>query len=464
MSCKHERQMLQPSRVAQQTGYRRPNRLERAKAAGLIDVSLFEDADYPAPLVLPNDEIDFDPDYPPQSFSDWQKHITPKSLPFKRKKIYLVPPPGWTEKASFSYRDERPHRHLLPPGSGSIVEYLAAFYDGFEVLQLRKETLTFDEWIEEGEAEQSQYFVALNTETESIRIRKRPMPNKGRGFQLNLNGLLDAAIAILPDDALALILHMDFDLYEDDEDDFVCGRAYGESHVCVVSSFRYSTARDNDLEVDCEHFWPASHCATYVEDQVDKYIEKHATKSGRKGPKEAKISSTEQSMPLRMAIDAHKLSSHQSAWLNQVCRTASHEIGHCLGLDHCMYYACIMQGSATVAEDLRQPPYLCPIDDAKLNTLIATRGNASVGSTACREQALLAFTKRYQQGSGFAAFEAWLEARQKQRANRPLASAEGSPNENTSADVDSSRSKAKKRIVTSSEELRRSKRLASRSC
>ncbi|THV89413.1 hypothetical protein D6D27_06491 [Aureobasidium pullulans] len=457
-------QMLQPSRVAQQTGYRRPNRLERAKAAGLIDVSLFEDADYPAPLVLPNDEIDFDPDYPPQSFSDWQKHITPKSLPFKRTKIYLVPPPGWTEKASFLYRNEWPHRYLLPPGSESIVEYLAAFYDGFEVLQLRKEKLTFDEWIEEGEAEQSQSFVALNTGTESIRIRKRPMPNKGRGFQLNLNDLLDGAIAVLPDDALALILHMDFDLYEDDDDDFVCGRAYGESHVCVVSSFRYSPARDNDIEVDFEHFWPASHCATYVEDQVDKYIEKPATKSGRKGQTEAKISTTEPSMPLRMAIDAYKPSSHRSAWLNRVCRTASHEIGHCLGLDHCMYYACIMQGSATVAEDLRQPPYLCPIDDAKLNTLIATRGNASVGSTACREQALLAFTKRYQQGSGFAAFEAWLEARQKQRANRPSASAEGSPNENTSADVDSSRSKAKKRIVTSSEELRRSKRLASRSC
>lgn len=456
--------MLQPSRVAQYTGYRRSNRLERAKAAGVFDVSLFEDADFPGPLVLPNDEIDLDPDYPPQSFPDWQKLITPKSLPFKRKKIYLVPPPAWTEKDSFSYRNEWHHRHLLPPGSESIVEYLAAFYQGFEVLQLRKETLTFDEWIEEGGTEQSQSFVALNTGTESIRMRKRPMPNKGRGFQLNLNDLLDGAIAVLPDDALALILHMDFDLYEDDDDDFVCGRAYGESHVCVVSSFRYSPARDNDIEVNFEHFWPASHCATYVKDQVDKYIEKPATKSGRKGPTEAKTSTTEPSMPLRMAIDAHQLSSHRSAWLNRVCRTASHEIGHCLGLDHCMYYACIMQGSATVAEDLRQPPYLCPIDDAKLNTLIATRGNASVGSTACREQALLAFTKRYQQGSGFAAFEAWLEARQKQRANRPLASAEGSPNENTSADVDSSRSKAKKRIVTSSEELRRSKRLASRSC
>ncbi|KAL2026922.1 hypothetical protein VTO58DRAFT_111013 [Aureobasidium pullulans] len=155
MSCKHEKQMLQPSRAAQHTGYRRSNRLERAKAAGVVDVSLFEDADFPGPLVLPNDEIDLDPDYPPQSFSDWQKLITPKSLPFKRKKVYLVPPPAWTEKASFSYRNEWHHRHLLPPGSESIVEYLAAFYQGFEVLQLRKEILTFDEWIEEGGTEQS---------------------------------------------------------------------------------------------------------------------------------------------------------------------------------------------------------------------------------------------------------------------------------------------------------------------
>ncbi|THV84004.1 hypothetical protein D6D29_03448 [Aureobasidium pullulans] len=226
-------QMLQPSRVAQQIGYRRPNRLERAKAAGLIDVSLFEDADYPAPLVLPNDEIDFHPDYPPQSLSDWQKHITPKSLPIKRTKIYLVPPPGWTEKASFSYRNEWPHRHLLPPSSESIVEYLAAFYHGFEVLQLPKETLTFDEWIEEG---------------------------------LNLNDLLDAAITVLPNDALTLILHIDLNLYKDDDDDFVYSRAYSKSYVCVVSSFRYSPRSDKDNELDYKHFWLANHYATYVKD------------------------------------------------------------------------------------------------------------------------------------------------------------------------------------------------------
>ncbi|TIA14717.1 hypothetical protein D6C80_05540 [Aureobasidium pullulans] len=451
-------QMLQPSRVAQQTGYRRPNRLESAKAAGLIDVSLFEDADYPAPLVLPNDEADFDPDYPPQSFSDWQKHITPKSLPFKRTKIYLVAPPGWTEKASFSYRNEWPHRHLLPPSSESIVEYLAAFYHGFEVLQLPKETLTFEEWIEEGVAEQSQSF-----EQKAYESGKGQSPTKAV-VSSSTSMIFCAAIAVLPDDTLALILHMDSDLYEDDDDDFVCGRAYGGSHVCVVSSFRYSPGSDKDNELDYEHFWPAGHCATYVEDQVDKYIEKPATKCGKKGPTEARPSTTKPSIPLRMAIDAYKLPSRRSAWLNRICRTASHEIGHCLGLDHCMYYACIMQGSATVAEDLRQPPYLCPIDDAKLNTLIATRGNASVGSTANGEQALLAFTKQYQQGSGFAAFRVWLEARQKQRANKTLASADQSSDEKMSADADSSRSKAKKRIVTSSEELRRSKRLATRSC
>jgi hypothetical protein len=53
-------------------------------------------------------------------------------------------------------------------------------------------------------------------------------------------------------------------------------------------------------------------------------------------------------------------------WLGGVCRTASHELGHCFGIDHCVYCACAMQGSASLAEDARQPIYFCPLDLAKL--------------------------------------------------------------------------------------------------
>ncbi len=46
--------------------------------------------------------------------------------------------------------------------------------------------------------------------------------------------------------------------------------------------------------------------------------------------------------------------------------TSAHELGHCFGLEHCTYYACCMQGSASLAEDARQPPYMCPVCEAKI--------------------------------------------------------------------------------------------------
>ncbi len=58
--------------------------------------------------------------------------------------------------------------------------------------------------------------------------------------------------------------------------------------------------------------------------------------------------------------------SNTKMWLSRICKTASHELGHCLGLDHCVYYACIMQGTASLVEDARQPPYFCPVCLAKV--------------------------------------------------------------------------------------------------
>ncbi|KAI9338064.1 hypothetical protein DFJ73DRAFT_779652 [Zopfochytrium polystomum] len=57
--------------------------------------------------------------------------------------------------------------------------------------------------------------------------------------------------------------------------------------------------------------------------------------------------------------------------LARVPRTAAHELGHCLAMDHCVYHACAMQGSASLNEDLRRPPYLCPVCLAKLARTVA---------------------------------------------------------------------------------------------
>ncbi len=42
-------------------------------------------------------------------------------------------------------------------------------------------------------------------------------------------------------------------------------------------------------------------------------------------------------------------------------------------MDHDVYYARVMQGTTSLAEDVRQPPYLCPADLAKV--LRATMAN-----------------------------------------------------------------------------------------
>ncbi|KAH0337245.1 hypothetical protein KCU74_g1692, partial [Aureobasidium melanogenum] len=454
MSCNHANQILEPSEVAEHTGYTRPSKTQRVKAANLKNDSTFSDEDYPAPLVLLNDEIDSDPNYPPQNFAEWQKLLSPKNLPLKRKKIYVAAPPGRTKECPPLYKMQWPHRQLLPPRHEQVLEYLAAFYTGFEVIPLPEECLIFDQWSEEKDPEPSDSFVALSTPKESVRIRKRAMPNNGRGFQLNLNDMLDAAIAVLPSDAMALLLLIDFDMYEDDDDEFGCGRAYGYSHVCIVSSFRYNPAFDKDIDLDREHVWPASHCAAYVQAQVDRFIE-----PSEPGKKSKATMPLQLSKPLSRAIQAHLTANPSpiSLWLERVCRTASHELGHCLGMDHCMYYACIMQGSNSIPEDLRQPHYLCPIDNAKLDTLIAARGDKTKVGIKQKERALLHFvTEHHKNGGGFAGLRAWLEKR--------LGCEDGGANHReTSRRMVHSNMEKRKPETGASEGSRRSKRIAARS-
>lgn len=42
-------------------------------------------------------------------------------------------------------------------------------------------------------------------------------------------------------------------------------------------------------------------------------------------------------------------------------KVASHETGHILSMKHCIYYDCLMNGSAHILENDNKPPYLCPV-------------------------------------------------------------------------------------------------------
>ncbi|MBI3857886.1 MAG: hypothetical protein HY293_19585 [Planctomycetes bacterium] len=44
----------------------------------------------------------------------------------------------------------------------------------------------------------------------------------------------------------------------------------------------------------------------------------------------------------------------------------AHESGHILSIEHCVTYACVMQGANSLSEDDRHPMHLCPIDLKKV--------------------------------------------------------------------------------------------------
>ena len=66
-------------------------------------------------------------------------------------------------------------------------------------------------------------YIGLTTSTETIGIRTGPSKDGIFKGQLNLDDLLDTAISVLPDDAYALLMLVEHDLFEDEDDDFCCG-------------------------------------------------------------------------------------------------------------------------------------------------------------------------------------------------------------------------------------------------
>ena len=174
--------------------------------------------------------------------------------------------------------------------------------------------------------------------------------------------------------------------------------------MAVVSTARYNPRLDDVQDVEREHAWPASHCDAYMRDCCG---------APSKTKKAKPDSSMSDQTPMQAAVSARNTlqtsptpSQLSSLWLSRVCQTASHELGHCFGMDHCVYYACVMQATGSLREDVRQPPYLCPVDLAKM--LRATGADARE-----RYAALLAFCGRHESGAAgwFKAFQAWMLGR-----------------------------------------------------
>lgn len=403
------------------------------------------DSLFPAPLVLPGDDLALDPTCPPQSLASWSRDKHRNNFTPGRKTLYVADVPAfsqdvatvedWTRPSLAGARGANKAKavapdHLTPPNPDEVKQYLEAFYHGIPV-ETFTETLEFTPW-ESGQKRRakkaaSSSVIGLRCGSSCTRIRTRPCPDGTYAQQLNLDDILDAAIAALPDDAYALLFLVSHDLYEDEDDDFCCGRAYGGSRVAVVSSARYNPAlllsSGND-SIDLDHAWPASQCKSYVARlcgsataprRKRRRLDEHQDKSAA-SPLHDAVRASKGSSGVAAADDLNTSSLFSGLWLCLLARTASHELGHCLGIGHCVYYACVMQGTAGMAEDCRQPPYLCPVCLKKLTHAVreATTSSPSAGFDKTgyvigNYQALARFCDKWKQVGMFAGYKAWLD-------------------------------------------------------
>ncbi|KAJ6178537.1 Peptidase M54 archaemetzincin [Penicillium mononematosum] len=410
--CEHTSICLSSSPHAAIAGFRRQGQRQRLAAVKADnrgfpreDKHFLEEDEraFPAPLLLPGDDLAGDPE-DPQSFQEWldEEHRNPML----------------TSCGHGRHQDVRNHEiPTKPPSTKDVQDYLSGFYHGLPVKMMPPSTLRFIPWEEAKRKPRKKtgpQYLGLQSGDECVRIRSRTMSNAVYGGQVNLDDLLDVAISILPKDAYALLILVDFDLYEDDEDEFVCGRAYGGSRVAVVSSARYNPKLDTTQNVERLHAWPASHCEKYISACASTEPSAKRQKRSQVNSRESQNSTLGLNGPVKDAVsvyrslpEVHSSSSLLSAlWLGRVCRTASHELGHCFGIAHCVYYACSMQGTASICEDARQPPYLCPVGLAKV--LCATSTSASR-----RYRALLAFCERPGNSDThfFGPFATWMRSR-----------------------------------------------------
>jgi archaemetzincin len=496
--CNHDLLNLISSTHAAEVGFRTPTPQQQESAIGkrkrIIDDRTCH-ASFPAPLVLPGDELSLDPQCPGQTLDDWRREDDRNEVTREKNVIYIAAPPDVSSDVEFlrswvtpQLEDgESKKKSSTNLGGGSstsdappsepvrvedILEYVAAFYHGIPVKMLPSGSLCFTSWGDRKPKHPSAKasrtaaprFIGLNTATECIRIRTRASLDGVFPRQLNLDDLLDATMSILPHDAYALLLLIQHDLFEDEDDEFVCGRAYGGSRVAVISMARYNPSLDTQLNVERQHAWPASHCASYMQaccEAASSSKPKAKTRSKRvETPSETSksktsspfLSSTRPSA-LQAAVSAYTALTRSQPppssrmmpglWLSRVCRTASHELGHCFGIEHCVYHACAMQGSASLREDVRQPPYLCPVDLAKV--LEATgvkvgsnRRKMNRSAEGDREDDVINLEQPYQRaqrqrqryeallevcnghpGTGmFAAFGAWIHERLREEGER----------------------------------------------
>jgi len=92
----------------------------------------------------------------------------------------------------------------------------------------------------------------------------------------------------------------------------------------------------------------------------------------KKGQKKTRKQGKRKRGAAAAAAAAAAMDEEECVLLQRCCKLLVHEIGHLLGVGHCIHYACCMQGSGHLLEDFEQPSFLCPV--CKAATIVAAPG------------------------------------------------------------------------------------------
>jgi len=378
---------------------------------------------FPGPLVLEDDDLFADPRQPPQTLRSWMTLKERNPVTDDRRTLYVVSPPevtaevnamtSWTRPRA-AVRDEA--SRARPPTAEGIRDYLEAFYHGMEVKVFSGQF----KWVpwrgtKVSMPDSEPKFVGLACPNDAVvRIRCRSPLDEVPRRQINLDDVLDGLLENVPDDAYAIVMLVHHDIYEDKDDVFCGGRAYGGSRIAVMSSFRYGPMVDaiTGPPVPHHHGWPASHCSEYVEGGVRGKHHENTAGIGAEGALTEAVKASAGILP-RLAPDLSAL------WAAKVSKGVSHELGHCFGIGHCVFYACVMQGSSGMSEDDRQPPYLCPVCLAKVTCgiLRIKPGQDEVAEreyVLARDKALVAYCSKFPNVMMLVGLEQWLQVRMRQ--------------------------------------------------
>ena len=159
---------------------------------------------------------------------------------------------------------------------------------------------------------------SFESETKKLKCRYNEEFKK---IQIDTQSLHELLKKIKPHDAICLIAFTEYDLYIEESDLFVAGLCKGPWGVGVFSCFRY----DPRL-IYSDEFW----------------------------------------FDTRLKNNNKIKKSEKNLILARSCKLLVHETCHLLGIDHCVFMDCCMNGSGHLEEDFKQSMFLCPVDLKKV--------------------------------------------------------------------------------------------------